>query len=39
LVTTLSNGETVAAIVNWRETNFKNFKISLADIGVVPKLD
>ena len=35
--TTLSTGETVAVIVNWRETNLSGFEFSLFDIGVVPQ--
>ena len=35
-VTQLANGDRVAAIVNWRETNCLNFKFSLHQIGVSP---
>jgi len=34
--TTLSNGDTVAAIVNWRGTNYSDFKFKLSVIGIVP---
>lgn len=35
--TTLSDGDVVAAVVNWREIRWTNFKLMLSDIGVVPK--
>ena len=35
-VTELSNGDKVAAIVNWRETNYHNFQFGLHDIGLSP---
>ena len=35
--TTLSSGETVAVVVNWRETNYSRFEFSLFDIGIAPR--
>ena len=35
--TILSGGETVAAIVNWRETRWYNYSFQLSDLGIVPK--
>ena len=32
-----SNGDTIIAIVNWRETYYKNFEFSLSDIQIFPK--
>lgn len=37
--TTLSTGEVVALIVNWRETIYKDFKFALSDIGILPRHD
>lgn len=37
-VTTTANGDTVAAIVNWREVYYNNFSFTLADIGMTPML-
>jgi len=34
--TTLSNGDVVAAITNWRETPYTEFSFQLSDIGVLP---
>jgi alpha-galactosidase len=33
-VTTLGNGDVVAAVTNWRETWYSGFKFALSDIGV-----
>ena len=35
--TTLSNGDVVAAVVNWRQIRWTNYKFMLSDIAIVPK--
>jgi hypothetical protein len=35
----MSNGDIIAAVVNWREVTYYNFKFSLNFIGLVPRLD
>ena len=34
--TTVTGGDTVAIIVNWRETVHSEFKFSFGDLGIVP---
>jgi len=34
--TSLSNGDLVAAVVNWREIRWTDYKFMLSDIGMVP---
>ena len=33
-VTTLANGDYIAAVVNWREINWKNYEFKLEDLGI-----
>jgi hypothetical protein len=38
-VTSLGNGDQIAAVVNWREMNWKNYEFNLGDIGIKMKKD
>ena len=35
--TTLGNGDYIAAVVNWREINWKNYEFKLEDLGIKMK--
>lgn len=35
--TEMSNGDVVAAAVNWREISWTNFSYKLSDLGIIPK--
>lgn len=37
--TTMSNGDKIAAVVNWRLVNWHNFKLNVEDAGLAPKIN
>ena len=37
LTTKLSSGDTIALVINWRESEWTDFKLHLSDLGIMPQ--
>jgi hypothetical protein len=37
--TTITGGDTVATIINWRESRYSDFKFNVSEIGIIPTAD